>query len=154
MENLTDDIVAHIVEIDGWNPTLVAVISCLSKRFLDIAKEKLWPLCFSHQNPALTETLLSSYCPRENLKNVFQLGKFLGYCPGISQELPYGLNGIMNVHCPSHKKQPSLSLQHGQTILKDEFRADATLFSDCEHVIESHVLRPFAVYIPNFEDSR
>lgn len=154
MENLPDDIVVHILENENWDPFLVGTISCISKRFLKLAKETLWPNCFAHHNPRLAETFLNSNSQNDNFESMSRLGKFLGYCPGVSG-VASEVTGTRSILFPPHRVPPWLSPE-GHIILKEEFLGDDIYLSNCDHSIDSSIpgYCSFRAFVPNFENSR
>eukprot|EP00271_Cylindrocystis_brebissonii_P017117 TRINITY_DN4312_c0_g1_i1.p1 TRINITY_DN4312_c0_g1~~TRINITY_DN4312_c0_g1_i1.p1 ORF type:complete len:483 (+),score=38.42 TRINITY_DN4312_c0_g1_i1:494-1942(+) len=68
MEDLDAELLCCIVEIDQWNPSIIAKLACLTKGMASMSRTVLWPRYCQHRYPEITQSLLQ--VDTENLNDM------------------------------------------------------------------------------------
>uniref|UniRef100_A0A0D9VVG2 F-box domain-containing protein n=1 Tax=Leersia perrieri TaxID=77586 RepID=A0A0D9VVG2_9ORYZ len=129
--HVSEDALYLVFRHMNWNPRMIALFSCVSKWFDDIAKRVLWKEFCQARAPRMMQDLHSggSHIVDGNWK---ALGKLLIHCAGCTKG---GLFGG-NVHVPGHfVLRTRFSRTCGKSILPPQCRTDVLYVSDpCEHL--------------------
>ncbi len=148
MEALPDDVLRRVLEADGLRPSAIAALSCVSRRFLKLSEDVLWPTLIRQRCDEFADAFLRARS-RTNAE-LSETANLLTRCIVLTRNNGKGGEGKDGVTF----REDLVSSFSKETLLRsEEFKGETCFVSICDHSEEEPELRCFRGMIPNFEKS-